>query len=223
MFESVGMCKEACEAYLKAQNVKAAVDACVRLNQWDEGMRLAKQYNIGQVDALLAKQASSFLAQNKIFNAIELYRKARHYLDSARLMFDVADREAKQRSNPLLIKKMYVLSGLLVEQYRELIKAGGILPMKTGRGGLGSSTQRDQASRDLDGILTEESQIAIRDSRILDNAWRGAEAYHFTMLCERQLRENKIDAAFKTSMALMEYEDILNPKHIYSLIGIYEN
>ena len=222
MFESVGMCKEACEAYLKAQNVKAAVDACVRLNQWDEGMRLAKQYNIGQVDALLAKQASSFLAQNKIFNAIELYRKARHYLDSARLMFDVADREAKQRSNPLLIKKMYVLSGLLVEQYRELIKAGGILPMKTGLGGLGSSTQRDQASRDLDGILTEESQIAIRDSRILDNAWRGAEAYHFSMLCERQLRENKIDAAFKTSMALMEYEDILNPKHIYSLIGIFE-
>lgn len=37
MFESVGMCKEACEAYLKSQNVKSAVDCCVKLNQWDEG------------------------------------------------------------------------------------------------------------------------------------------------------------------------------------------
>lgn len=183
-------------------------------------MRLAKQYNIGQVDAMLARQATQFLSQNKIFDAIELYRKARHYLDAARLMFDVADREAKKRTNPLLIKKMYVLSGLLVEQYRDLVKAGGILPSKSGIGKLSMSTQRDQASRDLDGILTEESQIAIRDSRIIDNAWRGAEAYHFSMLCERQLRESKIDAAFKTSMALMDYEDILNPKHIYSLIGL---
>lgn len=181
-------------------------------------MRLAKQYNISKVDELLASQASKFLSQKKIFNAIELYRKARHYLDAARLMFEVADREAKQRSNPLLIKKMYVLSGLLVEQYRELIKAGGILPSKSSIKS-GSGTQREQAGRALDGILTEEAQIAVRDSRLLDNAWRGAEAYHFSMLCERQLREGKIDAAFKTSMALMDYEDILLPKHIYSLIG----
>jgi WD repeat-containing protein 35 len=176
-------------------------------------VRLAKQYNIGQVDVLLARQATSFLEQNKIFNAIELYRKARHYLDAARLMFEVAEREAKQTNSPLLIKKMYILAGLLVEQYRDLIKAGGILPSKA------KIAQRDQASKALDGILTEESQIAIKDSKIIDNAWRGAEAYHFFMLCEKQLRDGKIDAAFKTSMALMEYEDILNPKHIYSLIG----
>lgn len=193
--------------------MKAAVDACVKLNQWDEGVRLAKQYNIGQVDILLAKQATSFLDQNKIFNAIELYRKARHYLDAARLMFEVIEKQLRRANSPLLVKKMYVLAGLLVEQYRDLIKAGGILPSKA------KIAQRDQASKTLDGILTEESQLAIKDSKIIDNAWRGAEAYHFLMLCERQLREGKIDAAFKTSMALMEYEDILNPKHIYSLIG----
>jgi WD repeat-containing protein 35 len=89
MFESVGMCSQACQAYLKVNNVKAAVDSCVRLNQWDEGVRLAKQYNINQVDQLLAKQANNFLQQDKIFNAIELYRKARHYLDAAKLMMTV--------------------------------------------------------------------------------------------------------------------------------------
>lgn len=213
MFESIGMCKEACDAYLKSQNVKGAVDCCVRLNQWDEGIRLAKQYNINTVDNLLAKQANIFLDQNKVFNAIELYRKARHYLDAARLMFEVADREAKQRSTPLLIKKIYILSGLLVEQYRDLVKAGGILPSKV------KVAQREQASKALDGILSEESTIAISDSKILDNAWRGAEAYHFMMLCQRQLRAGAIESAFKTSMALMEFEDILNPKHVYSIIG----
>ncbi len=214
MFESIGMCKEACDAYLKSQNVKGAVDCCIRLNQWDEGIRLAKQYNINTVDNLLAKQANIFLEQNKIFNAIELYRKARHYLDAARLMFEVADKEAKQNSSPLLTKKAYVLSGLLVEQYRDLVKAGGILPSKV------KVAQREQASKALDGILSEESTIAISDSKILDNAWRGAEAYHFMMLCQRQLRDGAIESAFKTSMALMEFEDILNPKHVYSIIGI---
>jgi WD repeat-containing protein 35 len=75
--------------FVKAQNVKAAVDVCVKLNQWDEGIRLAKQHNLAYVDQLLAKQASNFLEQNKIFNAIELYRKAKHYLDAARLMHSV--------------------------------------------------------------------------------------------------------------------------------------
>ena len=213
MFESIGMCKEACEAYLKAQNVKAAVDVCVKLNQWDEGVRLAKQYNIGQVDMLLARKAQDFIDQNKIFNAIELYRKARHYLDAARYMFEVSDQEAKSRNSPLVIKKMYVLAGLLVEQYRDLMKTGGIIPSKT------KLAQRDQAAKALDGILSEEAQIAIKDSKIIDNAWRPAEAYHFKMMCERQLRDGKIDAAFKTSMALMEYEDVLEPKHVFSLMG----
>jgi WD repeat-containing protein 35 len=215
MFESVGMCSQACEAYLKAQNVKGAVDTCVKLNQWDEGIRLAKQYNISQVDVLLAKQANNFLEQKKVFNAIELYRKARHYLDAARLMFDVAEKEVKLKNSPLLIKKTFVLGGLLVEQYRDLIKAGGIIPSKI------KIAQRDQASKALDGMLNEESQVAIKDSKILDNAWRGAEAYHFMMLCQRQLRAGTIESAFKTSMALMEYEDILDLKHIYSLIGNY--
>ena len=101
MFESIGMCKEACDAYLKSQNVKAAVDVCVKLNQWDEGMRLAKLYNITQVDDLLAKQAKKFLEQNKIFNAIELYRKARHYLDAARLIFEVRTKIQRQNLNKI--------------------------------------------------------------------------------------------------------------------------
>ena len=132
------------------------------------------------------------------------------------MIFKVADKEAKSRNEPLLIKKMYVLSGLLVEQYRELSKAGSILSSSKAKVAAGA-----QASKALEGMLNEESQIAVSDSKILDNAWRGAEAYHFYMLCQRQLRAGAIEAAFKTSMALIDYEDFLSPKHIYSLIGMF--
>ena len=34
-------------------------------------------------------------------------------------------------------------------------------------------------------------------ARVLDNSWRGAEAFHFMMLCQRQLYEGFVDAAMK--------------------------
>ena len=56
--------------------------------------------------------------------------------------------------------------------------------------------------------------------RILDNSWRGAEAYHFLMLCQRQLYEGFVDAAMKTALHLRDYEDILNQEDIYSLLAL---
>lgn len=45
-----------------------------------------------------------------------------------------------------------------------------------------------QAASALAGFL-EEDATAITDSKLLDNAWRGAEAYHFYLLAQRQLNE----------------------------------
>ena len=41
-FRRAGMCKPAVDALLKANNVKAAVDCCVLLNQWDRAVELGK-------------------------------------------------------------------------------------------------------------------------------------------------------------------------------------
>ena len=41
----------------------------------------------------------------------------------------------------------------------------------------------------LMGILDEGNNIS--DAGTLDNAWKGAEAYHFLMLCQRQLYEGQ--------------------------------
>ena len=54
----------------------------------------------------------------------------------------------------------------------------------------------------------------------LDNAWRGAEAYHFLMLCQKQLYEGFVDAAMKTALHLRDYEDILSQEDIYSLLAL---
>ena len=45
-----------------------------------------------------------------------------------------------------------------------------------------------QATSALAGFLEEDSQ-AVTDGKIIENAWRGAEAYHFYLLAQRQLQE----------------------------------
>lgn len=89
MFISVGMCTEAVTAYLKCNDIKSAVDSCVYLNQWDQAVELAKTHNIREIDSLLAKYATHLLEKNKRLQAIELYKKANHFLDAAKLMFQV--------------------------------------------------------------------------------------------------------------------------------------
>ncbi len=45
-----------------------------------------------------------------------------------------------------------------------------------------------QAQAALRGLLDEDI-ASVADSRLIDGAWRGAEAYHFYMLAQRQLYE----------------------------------
>lgn len=55
-------------------------------------------------------------------------------------------------------------------------------------------------------------------SKAFANAWRGAAAYHYYMLALRQFYAGSMDAAMKTSIKLCEYDDILSPRTIYSLL-----
>ena len=50
--------------------------------------------------------------------AIELYRKANHFLEAARLLMNLAKEETGKRASPLRIKKLYVLAALLVEDHQ---------------------------------------------------------------------------------------------------------
>lgn len=151
-FANVGMCDQAVKAFLKCNKPKAAVDACVNLNQvrqrrktannylkrhslhiclpltnwyycccqsalpiqllswrkdfwntcvlwdlsivcffqWNKALELTQAHNMKEIKPLLSKYASHLLEKNKILEVVELYRRANHFLDAAKLMFKVA-------------------------------------------------------------------------------------------------------------------------------------
>lgn len=209
MFVTVGMCEQAVSAYLRCNQPKAAVDTCVHLNQWNKAVELAKNHNMKEIKSLLGKYASHLLEKNKTLEAVELYRKAHHFLDAAKLMFKIAEEEAKKRSRPLRVKKLYVLAALLVENYHGQVKTS---QQSKAQG------KKSEATSALAGLLEEDATSL--DNRIVDNAWRGAEAYHFFLLAQRQLYEGYMENAMRTALHLRDYEDIIPAVEIYSLLAI---
>lgn len=57
-----------------------------------------------------------------------------------------------------------------------------------------------QTASALGGLLEED--VLSSTNRFVDNAWRGAEAYHFFILAQRQLYKGSIQAALKTGRTL---------------------
>ncbi|KAG5344860.1 WDR35 protein, partial [Acromyrmex heyeri] len=198
MLASVGMCPQAVAAYIKYGDVKLAVDICVRLNHWDQAVDLAKTYKMAQIGELLSKYANHLLSNGKHLQAIELYKKANYNLEAAKLLFHLAEEQAKSKSHPLRVKKIYVLAALLIEDHINSVPA-----IKGGRSNVVMG-------------LTESNE----DTKIIENAWRGAEAYHFLLLAHRQLYDGSFDAAMKTALRLRDYEDILEVEDIYCLLAL---
>ncbi|XP_051471912.1 WD repeat-containing protein 35 isoform X3 [Apus apus] len=209
MFVRVGMCEQAVSAFLKCNRPKDAVDTCVHLNQWDKAVELAKNHNMKEIGSLLARYASYLLKNSKIFDAIELYRKANYFFEAAKLMFKVADEEAKKRTKPLRVKKLYVLAALLTVQCHEQMQ-------NAQRGKVKGKTSETASA--LAGLLEED--VLSSSYRFADNPWRGAEAYHFFILAQRQLYKGSVDAALKTALHLQDYEDIIPAVEIYSLLAL---
>ncbi|OWK63323.1 WD repeat-containing protein 35 [Lonchura striata] len=209
MFVRVGMCEQAVSAFLKCNRPKDAVDTCVHLNQWNKAVELAKNHNMKEIGSLLARYASHLLEKNKILDAIELYRKANYFFEAAKLMFKIADEESKKRTKPLRVKKLYVLSALLMEQCHE--------QRQNAQRGKVKEKSSESASA-LAGLLEED--VLSSTNRFADNAWRGAEAYHFFILAQKQLYKGYSDAALKTALHLRDYEDIIPAVEIYSLLAL---
>ncbi|XP_077517801.1 intraflagellar transport protein Oseg4 [Amblyomma americanum] len=211
MFGSVGMCNQAVEAYKKCNKIKEAIDICVSLNEWNTAIGLAKEFNVREIDTLLAQYAKRLLDEGKILSAVELYRKANRFRDAAQLMFRVAAEESKGNHTPSVMKKMYVLAATLVEEHR-------MLSRKMSRS-IGGTKATNEASLALNALMSDDTKGA-GTFRPLDQPWRGAEAFHFYLLAQRQLYEGFVDAAMRTALNLREYEDIMDSSEIYSLLAL---
>lgn len=70
----------------------------------------------------------------------------------------------------------------------------------------------------LDSLIT--SDMSNSAEKILNNPWRGAEAWHYYLLAQRLLYESDYIGALKASIRLCEYEKEIDPKKLYSLMVI---
>ena len=86
-----GVCEKAVESYLRANEVKRAIDCCVLLNQWNLAVELAEKHNYQQIENLLSQYARHLLDKRKKLEAVELYRKANRNTDAALLLQEIAE------------------------------------------------------------------------------------------------------------------------------------
>jgi len=73
-------------------------------------------------------------------------------------------------------------------------------------------------AKTLDSLIT--SDINTSTDKILNNPWRGAEAWHFYILAQRQLYNGEYKPALKSALRASEYELELDTKQVYSLLAL---
>lgn len=118
MFASVGRCSAAVAAYLKTGDLRATVALCIKQNQWDEAVALAKQAGLPQLPELLAQYADHLIGSNALGKAVQLFHKANRHMDAVRIVHRLIRHVSGKRSNdPLTIKRLYVYAALLVETH----------------------------------------------------------------------------------------------------------
>ncbi|KAI8815756.1 uncharacterized protein EV422DRAFT_581893 [Fimicolochytrium jonesii] len=221
MFVKVGLVEAAVTAYTKIGDVKSAIDTCVQMNQWNTAITLANKHAHPGIEALLTQYADHLLDSGRTLDAIELFRGANYCQRSAALLYEMAEEAAKAGKNPLTIKKMYVLAALEVERYHTLTR-NETHRSSAGAGRSGSAGGQTESAT-LQALLAEDAQsttTSAASSKFLDKAWRGAEAYHFYILAQRQFYAGNVDGAVKTALHLRDYEDLLPARTIFTLLAL---
>ena len=215
-FEAVGLHTPAVDAYLRAGERKRAVDCCILLHQWETAVEIAEEFGFQQIEGLLLKNANELLqSKNKELLAVELYRKANKATAAAKLLVQIAERIGVQQCNPLRAKKLLVLAALEVERYRKKTLDVTMAANRTNKASIAQAT-----AATLNTLMTHDQESGTSGAKVLDNAWRGAAAYHYYLLAHRQLYAGHMDAAKLTAIRVSEYEDVITKKDIYSLVAL---
>lgn len=200
------------KVYIKSGDVKKAIDCCVLLNQWNLAVELAEKHNFLAIEQLLARYASHLIQKDKKMEAVELYRKANKNTESARLLAEIANKLQGQRAPPLMIKKIYVLAAFEIDSYKQRVFDASLTQIT------GGGNTADATAKTLNSLITTD--INSSADKALSNPWKGAEAIHFYLLCQRQLYQKEYQKGMKTAIRLMEYEKEIDTREVYSLIAL---
>ena len=136
------------------------------------------------------------------------------------------------QGNPLHAKKLYVLAALEVERHRQQVMdetshATSTAVTQFGTRRTNHSANRttkvaNQTAATLETLMTsmDTDSVNKKAMKVLDSAWRGAAAYHYFSLSLSQMYHGNLDDSLKTAIRLCEFEDVIHPKIIYSLIAL---
>jgi WD repeat-containing protein 35 len=176
----VGLAEIAVGALLKLGDVNAALSVCVELNQWDLAMDLAQKHKMNDVKRIFVKSAEDMLRKNKAFEAVKLYRKAKFCKETADILFQSADNTTKLHSDPMSAKKLFVIAALEIERQKHFNVSG------------------KDASEQTNMLVANLIEDNMTSRKHFNDPWRGAEAYHFYMMSQRQLHKKQFLQAFMT-------------------------
>ncbi|CAI5455549.1 unnamed protein product [Caenorhabditis angaria] len=206
-FTSRGLCDQAVECYMKCGLVKKALAACIELNFWERANAIAKSNNLADVDVMLSKYAEELIgpSNERSMSALQLYRRAGRLMDAAKICFEIAKDETIRMAPYTRLKRIYVMGALLIEEMH--------VQRNKGR-------EKPSAARVLEDTLNEEMEVSIEESRVIENAWRGAEAFHLICVAHQHFYEERPSDALRTAIILTEYEDILDVNEIYSMMAL---
>uniref|UniRef100_A0A0K0FYV2 ANAPC4_WD40 domain-containing protein n=1 Tax=Strongyloides venezuelensis TaxID=75913 RepID=A0A0K0FYV2_STRVS len=211
IFAGAGLSEEATECFVRCDALDEALDVCIQLNQWDKAVELSKKYQMRDIPSMLKKYASLISGNNDTtLAAVQLYRKAGKFCESVKIINEIAKKEVKNSAPPLRIKKLFVMCGLLIEEYREWNKSKI-------KGELDSKTNAEVS---IQRLLEEDQSLSIEDIHIIEKAWSGAEAYHFMMLAHKQLLDYNYENALKTALVASTYTEYLNPLEVNCLLAL---
>lgn len=209
-FESVGMTDEAVESFIRCRKIDLAINCCVQNSEWKQAIDLAQEHDVPNIDQLLAKYAQHLIAKERHFDIVELYKKAQKMNDAIRMVMKLIEDARKEKdfnpnSSAPQLKKLNCLIGLLYEEDRA---------MKGGKVRRNSMAAKKKSA--LNALLMDDDPAVVDSApdlsliRVLDQPWRGAEAYHYLLLAQKQLYEGYVDSAMKTALHLRDYDDLID-------------
>ncbi|MCO5558432.1 hypothetical protein L7F22_012015 [Adiantum nelumboides] len=118
-FWSVGMCKQAVDAFIKQGCTSASIECCLDLNMWKLAFELGHKYD---QEALVKDSFNQYIQQlSRCGNhglAIEASETAQQYFLAAKLLKDLASKLASNKVSPQVLKKAYVLMALNIETWK---------------------------------------------------------------------------------------------------------
>ena len=217
-FRGLGMCQEAVLAYTKHGNIKKAMETYIENNKWSEAVELSRENDFFNMEQLTNKFGLEFIKNGRKLDLVELYNKANMKIKVNKYLVEIAEDMWKIRASPLIIKKIYVLAALELENYKSRISDSQINEEEHVEN-VENKKRSSEINPDIP-LKTNNNYSSKEIDKIIFNSWRGAEAFHYYMLCQQQLHNQKYKEACKTSIRLTLYEKELGSEEVYRLIAL---